>query len=262
LVGTGPYDDVMATSTGPAHEGADVDRGVGPGPVLGHGERHYSHRSGWLRASVMGANDGIVSTAALILGVAAADSSRTVVLTAGVAALVAGALSMGLGEYVSVSSQRDTMRSDIAKERWELENVPERELAELTAIYRQKGLSPRLAREVAAELTHRDALNAHLSAELGITEQTRARPVQAALSSAAAFAVGAGLPLAAAALTGTEVQMSVIVVAALVALTVLGSAGALLGGARPWRPTARVVVGGGAAMALTMAIGHLVGTTV
>lgn len=252
----------MATSAQPTPDGGEVDKGNGPGPVLGHGERHYSHRSGWLRASVMGANDGIVSTAALILGVAAADSSRTVVLTAGVAALVAGALSMGLGEYVSVSSQRDSMRSDIAKERWELENVPERELVELTAIYRHKGLSPRLAREVAEELTQVDALHAHLTEELGITEQTKARPMQAALSSAAAFAVGAGLPLGAAALSGNEVHIAVIVIAALVALTFLGVAGAVLGGAKPLRPTTRVVVGGAAAMGLTMAIGSLVGAAV
>ncbi len=234
----------------------------GPGPVLGHGERHYSHRVGWLRAAVLGANDGIVSTAALILGVAAADTGRSAVLTAGVAGLAAGALSMGLGEYISVSSQRDTERADIAKERWELENVPDRELAELTVIYREKGLSPRLAREVAEELTEHDALRTHLVEELGITEQTQAQPIVAAGSSALAFSVGAAIPLVAAAVAGSPPSLVVIVVATLVALVLLGVVSALTGGARPGRPMVRVVVGGALAMALTMGIGRLVGTAV
>jgi vacuolar iron transporter family protein len=242
----------------PAGHGADP----GPGPALGHGERHFSHRAGWLRASVLGANDGIVSTAALILGVAAADASRDVVLTAGAAGLVAGALSMAVGEYVSVSSQRDSERADIATERWELENVPDRELAELTAIYREKGLSQRLAREVAEELTHHDALGTHLVEELGITEQMQARPLQAAWTSAVAFSLGAGLPLLAATLTSSSLRIPVVIVAALVALTLLGATGALAGGANPLRPTARVVVGGAAAMAATMAIGRLIGVAV
>jgi len=251
----------MVTSRDPAPPAA----GIGNSPAAhppGHGERHFSHRMGWLRASVLGANDGIVSTAALILGVAAADASRSVVLTAGVAGLVAGALSMGLGEYVSVSSQRDSERADIAKEKWELENVPDRELAELTSIYRHKGLSPHLARQVAEELTRHDALTTHLTEELGITEQMQARPMQAALSSTTAFTVGAALPLMAAAAAGAGVRIPVIVVAALVALTILGVLGAVAGGANPVKPTARVVVGGALAMGLTMLIGRLIGTSV
>lgn len=250
-----PVGDIPAASTPRPASG-------GPGPALGHGERHFSHRVGWLRASVLGANDGIVSTAALVLGVAAAEASRSAVLTAGVAGGVAGALSMALGEYVSVSSQRDSEQADIAKERWELEHVPERELAELTAIYREKGLSPELARQVAEELHRVDPLRAHLVEELGITEQMQARPFQAAWSSAASFSVGAALPLLAAALAGSSVRIAVILIAALLALTVLGTLGALAGGASPYRPTARVVIGGAVAMGLTMLIGHLIGTAV
>lgn len=231
-----------------------------------HKERHLSHRAGWLRATVLGANDGIISTAALILGVAAADSGRDAVLTAGIAGLTAGALSMGLGEYVSVSSQRDSELADIAKERWELTHVPERELAELTSIYTAKGLSPELAHEVAVELTAHDALGTHLVEELGITESSQARPLQAAASSVLSFAVGAALPLLAAAVVPADaavgIRIAVTVVVTLLALVVLGVAGAVLGGAHPGRPTARVVVGGAAAMAATMVIGALFGTAV
>lgn len=229
-----------------------------------HKERHLSHRAGWLRATVLGANDGIISTAALILGVVAADASRSAVLTAGVAGLTAGALSMGLGEYVSVSSQRDSEQADIAKERWELDNVPERELAELTSIYQEKGLDHSLAREVAVALTEHDALHAHLTEELGITETTLARPVQAMGSSTLSFALGAALPLIATAVvpdsaaTGTRIAVTVAVT--VVALLILGVTGAVLGGARAARPTARIVLGGLAAMALTMVIGKLFGT--
>ena len=229
-----------------------------------HRERHLSHRAGWLRATVLGANDGIISTAALILGVAAADAGRTAVMTAGVAGLTAGALSMGLGEYVSVSSQRDTERADIAKERWELENVPDRELVELTGIYQERGLSPELAREVAVQLTDHDALQAHLTEELGISETRLARPLQAGTSSAVSFAVGAALPLLAAALVpasaSSGARIAATLAVALIALFALGVLGAVLGGARVGRPTARVVVGGLAAMAITMAIGKLFGT--
>ncbi len=231
-----------------------------------HKERHLSHRAGWLRATVLGANDGIISTAALILGVAAADASRSAVLVAGMAGLTSGALSMGLGEYVSVSSQRDSERADIAKEQWELANVPERELAELTAIYQEKGLSHELARRVALELTEHDALGTHLTEELGITETTMARPLQAAGSSTLSFAVGAALPLLAAAAvpdsasTGARIVATLLVAA--VALVILGITGAALGGAKPARPTARVVLGGVAAMVVTMLIGKLFGTAV
>lgn len=227
-----------------------------------HKERHLSHRANWLRASVLGANDGIISTAALILGVAAADASRSAVLTAGIAGLTAGSMSMGLGEYVSVSSQRDTERADIAKEIWELENTPERELAELTAIYQERGLSHDLARRVAIELTEHDALGTHLTEELGISEETLARPLQAAATSMASFAIGAALPLIAAALASAGSRILATLLVAVVALLALGISGARLGGAAPVRPTLRVVVGGIVAMAVTMAIGKVFGTAV
>jgi len=227
-----------------------------------HRERHLSHRTGWLRASVLGANDGIISTAALILGVAASDASRDAVLTAGVAGLSAGALAMAMGEYISVSSQRDTERADIAKEVWELENVPERELAELTAIYMEKGLSHELAREVAEQLTEKDALRIHLIEELGITEETVARPLQAALSSMASFAIGAALPLIAAALAPAGARIVTTILVAVLALIGLGVAGAKAGGAKITRPTIRVVLGGVIAMAVTMAIGKAFGAVV
>lgn len=231
-----------------------------------HNEKHLSHRTGWLRASVLGANDGIISTAALILGVAASEASRSAVLTAGIAGLTAGALSMGLGEYVSVSSQRDTERADIAKEIWELENVPDRELAELTAIYMERGLDHDLASQVAVALTEKDALGTHLIEELGITETTIARPWQATFSSMAAFASGAALPLLATAFVAESAsvptRLLVTLVVAVLGLVVLGIAGARAGGAKPLRPMLRVVVGGIAAMAVTMGIGHLFGTAV
>ena len=227
-----------------------------------HRERHLSHRTGWLRASVLGANDGIISTAALILGVAASDATRTAVLTAGVAGLSAGALSMAMGEYISVSSQRDTERADIAKEVWELENVPERELAELTAIYMEKGLTRDLAHDVATQLTEKDARRIHLIEELGITEETVARPFQAAWSSMASFALGAALPLVAAAVAPADARILTTLVVAVLALLALGIAGAKAGGARVLRPTVRVVLGGVAAMAITMVIGKAFGAVV
>ncbi|MFM8862465.1 MAG: VIT family protein, partial [Acidimicrobiia bacterium] len=220
-----------------------------------HRERHLGHRTGWLRAAVLGANDGIISVAALVLGVAAADAGRAAVLTAGIAGLSAGALSMGLGEYVSVSSQRDTEEADIAKERWELENVPDRELAELTAIYMEKGLDHDLASKVAAALTERNALRIHLIEELGITEATMARPWQAAFASMGAFTAGALLPLVAVAAVpdsaSSAVRIVTTLVVAVLALLLLGWSGARLGGARPLRPMLRVVGGGIAAMTIT-----------
>lgn len=231
-----------------------------------HRERHLSHRTGWLRAAVLGANDGIISVAALVLGVAAADTGRAAVLTAGIAGLSAGALSMGLGEYVSVSSQRDTEEADIAKERWELENVPDRELAELTAIYMEKGLDHDLASKVASALTEHDALRIHLIEELGITEATMARPWQAAFASMGAFAAGALLPLVAVAVVpesaSSAPRIAVTLVVAVLALLLLGWSGARLGGARPLRPVLRVVGGGIAAMTITMIIGALFGTAI
>ena len=227
-----------------------------------HPERHLSHRAGLLRALVLGANDGIISTACLILGVAAAGSTRAAIMTAGIAGLVAGAASMALGEYVSVSSHRDSERADIAKEKWELANVPERELDELTAIYEAKGLPHELAAEVAVELSKGDVLAVHLAEELGITEETLARPVQAAVGSALSFAAGAAVPLVAAALASSSMRIPTTLGVVVAALVGLGAAGALAGGAHPARPVARVVLGGAAAMALTIGVGHLFGAVV
>ncbi|MEY4220848.1 MAG: hypothetical protein RL280_1132 [Actinomycetota bacterium] len=211
---------------------------------------------------VLGANDGIISTACLILGVAAADSTRNAILTAGIAGLVAGAVSMALGEYVSVSSQRDAEQSDIAKEKWELETMPEHELEELTAIYANKGLPQALAYEVAVELTKKDALATHLAEELGITELTLANPIQAAVGSAGAFTVGAAIPLitAAVATESTRIMATILVVA--VGLAGLGFAGARFGGASATKPTVRVIVGGLAAMAITIGVGALFGAAI
>jgi len=215
-----------------------------------------------LRAMVLGANDGIISTACLILGVAAADATRGTIITAGVAGLVAGAASMAIGEYVSVSSQRDAEQADIAKETWELEHTPEHELDELTAIYKGKGLTQELARAVAVQLTKEDALKVHMAEELGITHLTLARPVQASVSSAGSFSVGAAIPLIAVALASSSQRIATTIVVAVLALVALGISSAKAGGAHPLRPTFRVVFGGLVAMAFTMAIGRLVGTVV
>ena len=211
---------------------------------------------------VLGANDGIISTSALLLGVAAADAERSAILTAGMAGLVAGAVSMGLGEYVSVSSQRDSERSDIAKETWELEHQADHELEELTGIYQSKGLTAELAREVAEQLTEHDALGAHLRDELGIERDDLAKPFQAAWSSTVAFSVGAAVPLIAAAVASASARIAAIIVVALLSLVVLGYTGARLGGATPGRPITRVVVGGAIAMAVTMLVGKLFGAAV
>jgi vacuolar iron transporter family protein len=223
-------------------------------------ETHLSHRSNWLRAAVLGANDGIVSTASLVLGVAASGASAASILTAGIAGLVAGALSMAAGEYVSVSSQRDAEQADIRLEERELALDPPGELEELTAIYEQRGLPPALATEVARTLSQRGALAAHLRDELGLDEQRLARPLQAALASALSFSVGAALPLLAAALPPSSIRGAVVVAVTLVALAVLGDLGARLGGAPRAPATIRVVVWGAVAMAITAAIGALVGT--
>lgn len=226
------------------------------------GEKHFSQRIGLLRAMVLGANDGIISTACLILGVAASDASGRTILVAGTAGLVAGATSMAIGEYVSVSSQRDSEQADIQKETWELENTPERELAELTGIYQAKGLSHKLAREVAEELTAHDALSTHLAEELGISRHNLARPLQAAVSSATAFSIGAGIPLLASSLANDASRIWVTIVTVFAALLGLGVGSATFGGAHPARPVLRIMIGGGAAMAFTMAIGSLFGATV
>ena len=225
-------------------------------------ERHLIHRVGWLRAMVLGANDGIISTSALILGVAASDATRTAILTAGMAGLVAGAVSMGLGEYVSVRTQKDTEEADIAKEKWELENVPERELEELIGIYQHKGLSRDLARQVAVELTAKDALKTHLAEELGIHDKTKARPIQAAISSLLSFAVGASLPLITAAATGKDSRVLIVMVVTVLALAMLGFVSAKTGGVKPTRPVLRVVLGGASVMAFTMIVGKIFGSTI
>lgn len=209
------------------------------------GEKHFSQRIGLLRAMVLGANDGIISTACLILGVAAADATGYAILVAGTAGLVAGAASMAIGEYVSVCAQRDSEQADIKKETWELENTPERELAELTGIYQSKGLSHKLAREVAEELTAHDALSTHLAEELGISRHNLARPLQAAVSSAASFSIGAGIPLLASSLANDASRIWVTIVTVFAALLGLGFGSARFGGAHPVRPVIRILLGGG-----------------
>ena len=223
-------------------------------------EVHHSRRSNWLRAVVLGADDGILSTASLVLGVAASGASRVAIVTAGIAGLVAGALSMAAGEYVSVSSQRDAEQADLRLEERELRIDPRGELRELAGIYEQRGLPPSLARQVAQSLSCGDALSAHARDELGLDEQRRARPFQAAWTSALAFSAGASLPLLAVAVAPASVRVGVVVVVTLLALGLLGDLGARLGGA-PRRPaTIRVVVWGAVAMAITAGIGALVGT--
>lgn len=224
-----------------------------------HAEQHRSHRAGWLRAAVLGANDGVVSTAALIVGVAGSGAGFSAVRTAGVAGLVAGSMSMAVGEYVSVASQRDTEEADLHMERRALETHPRAELLELTEIWRSRGLEPALAAEVARQLTEADALGAHARDELGLTEVSTARPVQAAVTSAIAFAIGAALPLLAYVLTTGSGRSPIVMVVSLLALALLGAIGATLGGARRWRATARVALGGVAAMGLTMLVGELTG---
>jgi len=227
-----------------------------------HQEVHRTHRIGWLRAAVLGANDGIVSTASLVIGVAATSAGRTEVLVAGMAGLVAGAMSMAAGEYVSVSSQADTEQADIAREQAELRDDPQRELAELSRIYQDRGLTAELANEVAAQLTAADALGTHARDELGISETTTARPVQAAVTSAATFAIGAALPLIAAAFATGRAQIATVAVTALAFLAALGIIGARAGGAPPTAAALRVTFWGALAMTVTAAIGSLFGAIV
>ncbi|KQX20713.1 MULTISPECIES: VIT1/CCC1 transporter family protein [unclassified Sphingomonas] len=226
-----------------------------------HGEQHLVSRIGWLRAAVLGANDGIVSTASLLLGVAAAGADRSAMLVAGTAGLVAGAMSMAAGEYVSVSSQSDTERSDIARERHELASFPDAELAELAAIYESRGVDPATARSVAEQMTAFDALGTHSRDELHITETTTARPVLAAATSAATFTAGAALPLVLTAVLPMSLIVAGQAVGSIAFLGLLGAVGAVTGGARPFKPVARVVFWGALAMALTAGIGRLVGTS-
>ncbi len=222
-------------------------------------ERHGTRRTGWLRAAVLGANDGIVSTASLVIGVAAAGADRGAVLTAGIAGLVAGAMSMAAGEYVSVSSQADTEHSDLARERRELEEDPEAEHRELAAIYVGRGLDPQLASEVARQLAEKDALAAHARDELGISEASRARPIQAALASAAAFAAGATLPLVTAVFAPPDAAKTAIATLSLAFLAILGAIAGRVGHANVAKGALRVTFWGAIAMAITAAIGRAFG---
>jgi len=231
-------------------------------PRRRHAETHLSHRSGWLRAAILGANDGIVSTASLVLGVAASGASGSAIVTAGIAGLAAGALSMAAGEYVSVSSQRDSERADLTLERKELRRDPEGELRELAGIYESRGLQPELANRVAQALTDSDALEAHAREELGLTEERQARPFQAAWASALAFSAGAILPVIAVAAAPGSARVVACVVVTVVALAILGWSGARLGGGSRQIATARVVIWGALAMAVTSGIGALVGAAV
>jgi len=228
---------------------------------VSHKERHKTQRIGWLRAAVLGANDGIVSTASLVVGVAASNATHNSVLVAGVAALVAGALSMAAGEYVSVSSQADTEQADVGRERVELATDIESERDELTSIYIERGLDPVLAREVALKLMEKDPLTAHARDELGITETAAARPIQAALTSAATFAAGAALPLLVAVVAPVAV-LPAVSGTSLVFLAALGALAAHTGGAPIFRGAARVTFWGALAMAITAGVGSLFGAAV
>lgn len=227
-----------------------------------HRESHLVSRIGWLRAAVLGANDGIVSTASLIMGVAASGAPRSAILVSGIAGLVAGAMSMAAGEYVSVSSQSDTERSDLERERLELATDPEAELEELAGIYRARGVDADVARTVAMQMTAFDALSTHARDELHITDMTAARPITAAFTSAGTFTLGALLPVLAAALLPQTLLVPGEAIASLLFLALLGWIGAAAGGSRPLKPVARVVFWGALAMALTAGIGRLVGTAV
>lgn len=227
-----------------------------------HPENHLVDRIGWLRAAVLGANDGIISTASLIVGVAAAAATQNDVLIAGFAGLVAGAMSMAAGEYVSVSSQSDTEQADLARERKELKENIEFEQEELAEIYVKRGVDKALAWQVAQQLMAKDALSAHARDELGISEITTARPVQAALTSAATFAIGAAMPLLMVVVSPANLVVSIVSAASLAFLALLGGIGARAGGANVLRATARVTVWGALAMALTAVIGKLFGTVV
>lgn len=227
-----------------------------------HIERHRTAHIGWLRAAVLGANDGLISTASLVVGVAASGTGRAAVLIAGVAGLVAGAMSMAAGEYVSVSSQADTETADLARERHELATAPGAERAELAGIYEARGLTPSLAMEVAEQLMAHDALGAHAREELGLSELTAARPLQAALSSAISFAMGAALPVAVAALAPATHVTQLVIGSALVLLIVLGAIAARVGGASMVRGALRVAFWGALAMVASALVGRIFGTTV
>ena len=225
-------------------------------------EQHYGHRGNWLRAAVLGANDGILSTASIIIGVAAASTTREPVILAGVAGLVAGALSMAAGEYVSVSSQTDIEKADLARERKELEEMPEQELKELARIYEKRGLSKDLAQQVAKELTSHNALEAHARYELGINEITQAHPLQAALSSGASFTFGGLLPVLVAIFGNLSIMEYLQYGFAILFLIVLGSVAAKVGGSSIKKAVIRITFWGTVAMVLTALVGYLFGTTI
>ena len=227
-----------------------------------HEELHYINRAGWLRASVLGANDGIVSVSSLIVGVAAADPNPTAILVAGAAGLAAGAMSMAAGEYVSVSSQSDIERADIAREKQALIDTPEEEEAELASIYQSRGLSPETAALVARELTEVDALGAHVRDELGLSKVHTANPLQAALASGLTFTAAAAFPLAAAILAPSDKVIPAVVITTLICLAGLGALGAQAGGAPKLPATARVLFWGAAAMAITAGVGRIFGVSV
>jgi VIT1/CCC1 family predicted Fe2+/Mn2+ transporter len=229
---------------------------------LSHSEIHMVHRIGWLRAAVLGANDGLVSTSSLVVGVAAAGTGRTEVLIAGLAGLVAGAMSMAAGEYVSVSSQTDAEQADLAREKKELAETPDAELEELTRIYEARGLTRDLAEQVAVQLTERDALGSHARDELGISDTVTAHPIQAALVSAMTFAVGALVPLLVAMLAPPAQIVPFVAIATLLSLAILGGLGATAGGAGILRGAVRVTFWGALAMAATALVGSIFGVTV
>ncbi|WP_312531392.1 VIT family protein [Paracoccus sp. (in: a-proteobacteria)] len=232
---------------------------IAPDPSAHADDPHYIGRLGWLRAAVLGANDGIVSTGALIMGVAAADPSPRAILIAGVAGLTAGSLSMAAGEYVSVSSQSDTERADIERERQALIDSPHEELAELAAIYEARGMSPQTALQAAREVSDHDALAAHIRDEIGLTEASAANPLQAALTSAVTFSLGAAVPLVAAIAAPANLVMAFVLIATVVALAVLGGIGAKTGGAPVAPGVARVVIWGTIALGITAGVGRLFG---
>lgn len=227
--------------------------------TMQNSERHYANRIGWLRAAVLGANDGIVSTASLVVGVAAAQADHNAVVLAGLAGLVAGAMSMAAGEYVSVSSQADTEKADMARERRELETQPEYERQELTKIYIERGLDPQLAAQVTEQLMAHDALGTHMRDELGLTEVHSARPIQAAVASALTFAVGAALPLLLAWLSPMSLVLPVVAIGSLISLALLGGVAAQVGGAPMLASAIRVTFWGALAMLATALVGKLFG---
>ena len=227
-----------------------------------HPEAHFVHRIGWLRAAVLGANDGIVSVASILVGVASAGSGHQSIVLSGIAGLVAGAMSMAAGEYVSVSSQSDTEAADIAREKSELATHWDDELEELVLIYQGRGLDPQLAHQVARQLMEKDALGTHIRDELGITEVSSANPIQAALTSALTFVLGAGLPLIAAAITTGPLTTYAVSAVSLIVMAILGGLGAFTGGAPLWKGALRVTFWGALAMIVTAAVGALFGQVV